>query len=221
MADDFQIVAAGDAVVIVRFAERIDPAVNARAVEVAERVRTAALDGVRDVVPTFRTVAVYFDPLQTDHDRLLGELRSLAASESLIQPSSSPAIEIPVQYGGEFGPDLGDVARFANASEEEVIRLHSGTDYRVYMLGFVPGFAYMGSVDRRIAAPRRTTPRRSVPPGSVGIAGQQTGIYPADIPGGWQLIGRTPVRPFDLSRDSACLFTPGDRVRFVAVGRTS
>ncbi len=221
MADDFQIVAAGDAVVIVRFAERIDPAINARAVHLAERFRPAVPRGVRDVVPTFRTVAVYFDPLQTDYDQLIRELRALASSEAAPEPSSLAPIEIAVQYGGECGPDLADVARFAETSEEEVIRVHTATAYRVFMLGFVPGFAYMGSVDRRIAAPRRTTPRTAVPPGSVGIAGQQTGIYPAEIPGGWQLIGRTAVRPFDLSRRNACLFNPGDTVRFVAVDRLS
>jgi KipI family sensor histidine kinase inhibitor len=218
MADDFQIVCAGDAALIVKFAERIDPAINARALALADDLRAAAQSGVRDVVPTFRSVVVYFDPLLTDHNRLLAELRRFASADRSLPSSSSALIQVPVTYGGEFGPDLADVARFASATEEEVVRLHAATIYRVFMLGFVPGFAYMGTVDQRIAAPRRQTPRTAVPQGSVGIAGSQTGIYPSETPGGWQLIGRTTVRPFDLSRPDACLFKPGDTVRFVAVG---
>ena len=130
-------------------------------------------------------------------------------------------IQIPVKYGGAFGPDLADVARFGNVTEEEVVRLHTAVTYRVFMLGFVPGFAYMGSVDPRIAAPRRSSPRKAVPMGSVGIAGVQTGIYPSQMPGGWQLIGRTTVRPFDVSRPQASLFKPGDMVRFVPVDHAS
>ena len=219
MADDFRIVPAGDAVVIVAFAERIDPLINRRAVQLAERFRNMAFTGVRDVVPTFRSVAVYFDPLQTDHPRMIDELHRLASSAAPAEPEARPPIEIPVKYGGEFGPDLADVARFADASEQDVVRFHTAATYRVFMLGFVPGFAYMGIVDQRIAAPRRRNPRTAVPTGSVGIAGPQTGIYPSEIPGGWQLIGRTDFRPFDLSRTNACLFKPGDTVRFVAVDR--
>jgi inhibitor of KinA len=221
MADDFRIVPAGDAVVVVSFAERIDLVVNQHAVELAERFRNVSLTGVRDVVSTFRSVAVYFDPLRTDYQRMLDELRRLASSEPPAQSAARAPIEIPVKYGGEFGPDLADVARFAKASEQDVVRMHSGATYRVFMLGFVPGFAYMGTVDQRIAAPRRANPRTSVPTGTVGIAGPQTGIYPSEIPGGWQLIGRTAIRPFDLSRANACLFNPGDTVRFVAVDRLS
>jgi inhibitor of KinA len=221
MADDFQIVWAGDAAVTVMFAERVDPLVNARAIELANRLRALAPEGVQDVVPTFRSVAVYFNPLQTNQDRLVAELRHLAASRAVADPPSMEPIQIPVKYGGSFGPDLADVARFGNITEEEVVRLHTAVTYRVFMLGFVPGFAYMGSVDRRIAAPRRPSPRRAVPMGSVGIAGVQTGIYPSQMPGGWQLIGRTTVRPFDVSRPQTSLFKPGDMVRFVPLDQAS
>jgi inhibitor of KinA len=122
-----------------------------------------------------------------------------------------------VCYGGAFGPDLAGVARFAGMSEAEAIELHSGPVYRVFMLGFLPGFAYMGTVNPRIAAPRRPTPRMRVPAGSVGIAGGQTGIYPSESPGGWQLVGRTPVKPFDLGRLGPFLFKPGDAVRFYRI----
>ena len=217
MTDDFQIVPAGDAVLIVEFAERVDLIINTRVIALAERLRAAAPPGILDVVPTFRSVAVYFDPLRTDHDRLVAEVQDLASTE--ISPDAQPRapIQIPVEYGGTYGPDLADVARFARASEDEVVRLHTAVTYRVFMLGFVPGFAYMGTVDRRIAAPRRQTPRTAVPMGSVGIAGVQTGIYPSELPGGWQLIGRTAVKLFDLSRPEPSLFKPGDTVRFVAV----
>jgi inhibitor of KinA len=221
MTDEIQIVSAGDAAVIVKFAERVDPIINARAIALADRLRAAAPAGVQDVVPTFCSVAVYFNPLLTDHNRLLDEVRRLAGSTVEGDAPAREPIKIPVQYGGQFGPDLADVARFANVPEEEVVRLHTAVIYRVFMLGFVPGFAYMGSVDWRIAAPRRQTPRTAVPIGSVGIAGVQTGIYPAEIPGGWQLIGRTAIKPFDLSRTEASLFKPGDTVRFVAVDHAS
>jgi len=221
MTDEIQIVSAGDAAFIVKFAERVDPIINARAIVLADRLRAAAPAGVQDVVPTFRSVAVYFNPLLTDHNRLLDEVRRLVGSAAEGDAPAREPIQIPVQYGGQFGPDLADVARFANVTEEEVVRLHTAVTYRVFMLGFVPGFAYMGSVDRRIAAPRRQTPRTAVPIGSVGIAGVQTGIYPAVIPGGWQLIGRTAIKPFDLARAEASLFKPGDTVRFVAVDRAS
>ena len=217
MTDDFQIVRAGDAAFIVRFAERIDPLVNARAIALADRLTAAAPDGVQDVVPTFRSVAVYFNPLRTNHDRLFAELQHLASKEAPGGAQARAPLQIPVHYGGQFGPDLAEVASFAKTTEDEVVRLHTAVMYRVFMLGFVPGFAYMGAVDQRIAAPRRRIPRKAVPVGSVGIAGMQTGIYPSVIPGGWQLIGRTAVKPFDLSRTDASLFKPGDMVKFVAV----
>jgi inhibitor of KinA len=217
MTGAFEIVRAGDAAFIVRFAERIDPLINARAIALADRLSAAAPDGVQDVVPAFRSVAVYFNPLRTDQDRLFAELQHLASTDLPEVSQAKEPIHIPVQYGGPFGPDLADVARFAMATEEEVVRLHTAVTYRVFMLGFVPGFAYMGAVDQRIAAPRRRIPRKAVPVGSVGIAGMQTGIYPSVIPGGWQLIGQTAIRPFDLSRPVASLFKSGDMVRFVAV----
>jgi KipI family sensor histidine kinase inhibitor len=220
MTEDFQIVEAGDAAVIVEFAERIDSGINARAIAMAEAVRGLAQTGIRDVVSTFRSVAIYYDPLRTDQPRLLERLRLLASAEPAPASASPTPIRIPVDYGGAFGPDLSEVARFANASESEVVRIHTSTIYRVFMLGFLPGFAYLGAVDPRIAAPRRLTPRRSVPAGSVGIAGAQTGIYPMATPGGWQIIGRTEVRPFDVSRPDPCLFQAGDSVQFFAADRS-
>jgi inhibitor of KinA len=215
----FRIVPAGDSALIVEFEDRIDLAVNARAVEVAEQLQTEPVAGVRDVVPTYRSVAVYFDPLQTNHDALVARLEHEAARPVRAVRRRLEVIRIPVCYGGELGPDLARVAEFGKMSQSAVVDLHAGAIYHVFMLGFVPGFAYMGSVDARIAAPRHETPRVRVPRGSVGIAGAQTGIYPAETPGGWQLIGRTPVRPFDSARPEPFLIKAGDAVRFYAIDR--
>jgi KipI family sensor histidine kinase inhibitor len=210
---------AGDSAVTAQFEPLIDPAVNASAVDMAARLRGMALGGVRDVVPAYRAVTVYFDPLRTDLDRLVGAMETVSRSLSTGHAAAGGSREVlvPVHYGEANGPDLIDVARYAGCSEEEVIRRHTARTYRVYMLGFLPGFAYMGVVDERIAMPRRDTPRTSVPAGSVGIAGPQTGIYPLDAPGGWRLIGRSSIRAFDPDRDEPFLFKPGDRVRFEPV----
>jgi inhibitor of KinA len=214
-----RIVPIGDSAVVVEFDARIDPHVNDRAVSLAARMREAGIPGVRDVVPTYRSVAVYFDPLRTSYDELLARLEG----EALVLPAprTRPDVpmRIPVCYGGDFGPDLETVAAHARMNAADVIALHARVTYRVFMLGFAPGFAYLGIVDKRIAAPRRATPRVRVPAGSVGLAGQQTGVYPAAAPGGWQLIGRTPVRPFRLDMPSPFLFSPGDAVEFVPIGR--
>ncbi len=206
---------AGDAALLLELEAVIDEGVNARAVGIAAAVRAAAPAGVRDVVPTFRSVAVYFDPLATDREALLALLQR-AGGESSPLPAGR-TIDVPVAYGGDFGPDLHDVAAFAGLSPQDVIDRHTAAAYRVFMLGFLPGFPYMGIVEPQIAAPRRATPRLRVPAGSVGIAGGQTGIYPRESPGGWQIIGRTAMRVFDPERQPAALFVPGDSVRFVAV----
>ncbi len=206
----------GDAAVTVSFPPRIDPDISARVVALADTVRASGYPGVRDVVPSYHTVTVYLDPIRTDLDRLWTALEEAAAAP--LDPGRSPRdIVVPVVYGGEVGPDLDEVARFAGVSPQEVIRLHTQRRYRVYMVGFLAGFPYMGTVDARIAIPRRATPRHAVAAGSVGIAGEQTGIYPATAPGGWHLIGRATVEPFDPGRDPPCLWRPGDRVAFESV----
>ena len=219
MSTAYRIVPAGDSALVVEFEERIDPAVNAKTIACAEAIQAAAIAGVRDVVPTYRSVAVYFDPLRTDTDALLERIAHDAETAVPAARAAQAPIRIPVCYGGDLGPDLPQVAAFANLPEDEVIRLHGSATYRVFMLGFVPGFAYLGLVDQRIAMPRHATPRVRVPLGSVGIAGVQTGIYPAETPGGWQLIGRTPVRPFDPSRAEPFLMKAGDAVEFYAIDR--
>jgi len=223
-APDWRLVPVGDCVVVVEFDERIDRSINARAVSLAARVRAARIPGVRDVVPTFRSVGVYFDPLQTDYELLIRRLERDAVAldmqaETADSSETAEPIRVPVCYGGEFGPDLSEVAAFGGITESEAARLHASAVYRVFMMGFLPGFAYMGTLDPRIAAPRRSTPRTRVPAGSVAIAGPQTGIYPSESPGGWWLIGRTPLRLFDPFRPEPSTFAAGDLVRFYPVSR--
>jgi KipI family sensor histidine kinase inhibitor len=206
---------AGDSALVLELEPRIDEAVNARAIAIAKAVRRDAIAGVRDVVSTYRSVAVCFDPLQTRLEALTGALERAAVQETLAD--SSHLVEVPVAYGGHEGLDLAEVARANGLSAAEVIRRHAARTYRVFMLGFVPGFAYLGIVDESIAMPRRATPRIRVPAGSVGIAGRQTGIYPQESPGGWQIVGRTRVRPFDALRNPQFLVEAGDHVRFVPV----
>jgi inhibitor of KinA len=205
---------------LVELEAAIDPVVNERAILLAARIRARRARGIRDVAPGYCTVGVHFDPLQTDLAALEHAIQvEYSGIEALDAIAARAVIEIPVQYGGEGGPDLAAVAEFAGCTEQEVIARHSGVTYRVYMLGFVPGFSYMGRVDPSIAAPRHRVPRERVPAGSVGIAGGQTGVYPVDSPGGWQLIGRTDRVMFDPHREQPSLLAPGDLVRFVTVKR--
>lgn len=172
---------------------------------------------VVEVVPGMNNLTIVFDPLEADADALAASLQE-AWDKAGDTPATSREVEIPVQYGGEFGPDLEVVARHTGLSAEEVVRRHAGGDYVVFFLGFQPGFAYMGGLEDALHTPRRAEPRLEVPAGSVGIGGAQTGLYPAVSPGGWQLIGHTDVPLFDPSRTPPTLLQPGDRVRFSIAG---
>ena len=199
----------------------IDPVINERAILLAARIRERNARGVRDVAPGYSTIGIHYDPLQTDlaalEKAVEDEFAALASLESI---ANRDVIEIPVTYGGAGGPDLDAVAAHAGCSTADVIERHSRHTYRVYMLGFVPGFAYMGRVDPSIVMPRHRVPRERVPAGSVGIAGLQTGVYPVDSPGGWQLIGHTQTVMFDATRDRPSLLAAGDLVRFVPAGKS-
>jgi len=207
---------AGEQGLVVEFGNAIDPAVNARVHRLARALAARGLEGVIETVPTYRSLLVLFDPLALPRERLASEVEGLLAFPAGEEASGAGGntVELPVLYGGEFGPDLAFVARHNGLSAEEVIAIHSSCDYLVYMLGFTPGFPYLGGMSSRLAAPRLSSPRGKVPSGSVGIAGSQTGVYPVESPGGWQLIGRTPLRLFDLEADRPFLLAPGDVVRF-------
>lgn len=172
---------------------------------------------VLEVVPGMNNLTLVFDPLSADYDALAGQLK--AAWDALSDaPAPGREVLIPVQYGGEFGPDLEAVADHTGLSAREVVERHANGEYVVFFLGFQPGFAYMGGLEAALHAPRRASPRLEVPAGSVGIGGEQTGIYPATSPGGWQLIGRTELPLFDPVRRPPTLLQPGDRVRFTIAG---
>ena len=208
----------GETCVALAFEARVDPPINEACEAMAGAVADLRLPGVRDVVATYHTVAVHFDPLTADRGAVVEALERAARTPGRGPTVPAAVHDVPACYGGEYGPDLGEVARFAKCSEQDVVRLHGGLAYRVYMMGFLPGFPYLASVDPRLRLPRHQTPRPRVPAGSVAIAGFQTGIYPLESPGGWRVIGRTWIRPFDLARERPLLFSVGDRVRFVPVG---
>lgn len=211
----------GDAAAVVSLGEEFSDAVNNRVMALAGSLRDRPLPmPVRDVVPAIASLAVHVDPRRVRIEDLIGALAA-RAGEIARGPAASEGArgeavhDIPVRYGGDEGPDLADVAAFAGLDTAGVIERHAGRVYRVYMLGFLPGFAYLGQVDPSIAAPRRSSPRLDVPTGSVGIAGRQTGVYPQVSPGGWHIIGRTSSSMFDATSGRS-LLQPGDRVRFVA-----
>jgi inhibitor of KinA len=208
-----RVLPAGDSAWLVELPERIDPAINARAIEIARAVERSSLPAT-DVVVGYRTVMVYVDPLAHGAEDAKSTLEAIAAAPPESSDAAGALVDVPVCYEDPYGPDLADVAAFGGCSVDEVIACHLEREYRVFVVGFVPGFAYMANVDPRIAAPRRSSPRLSVPAGSVAVAAGQTGIYPAATPGGWNVIGRCPVRPYDADRPAPFLFHAGDRVRF-------
>lgn len=216
---DYRIQPAGDAALRVELPAQFDEAISARVVALGEAVRVRWGGVIRDAVVGYHTLTVYFDPLHVDGRWLEEQLAEIAADPAGPVDPPRAHIEVPVCYGGELGPDLAEVARTAGCSEAEAIDLHTSREYRVFVVGFVPGFGYMGPVDPRLALPRRRTPRTRVPARSVAIAAGQTGIYPMETPGGWHLLGRTPILPFDQARTEPVLFRAGDRVRFRSITR--
>ena len=209
--------AAGDAAILIEWADEIDDAINDRVHTFAAHLRAQNRAEIRDLIPAYASLLVCYDPQQISFAGLSDFLRSVLQFAPTSNAVNARVVEIPVVYGGEFGPDLEFVAQYARVTQDEIVRLHTGNVYRVYLIGFAPGFAYLGSVPERIAAPRLETPRTRVAAGSVGIAGRQTGIYPMETPGGWRIIGRTTLTMFDPLRDPPTLLRPGDRVRFISV----
>jgi len=207
----------GDAALTVEFGDTISEAVNARVRAFNIALEQSGVPGIVETVPAYRSLMVHYDPGVILYDALVRELEGLLDRLDRIPIPASQVLELPVLYGGEAGPDLGFVARHAGRTEAEVIRLHTSVEYLIYMLGFTPGFTYLGGMREEIAAPRLETPRLSIPAGSVGIAGTQTGVYPIDSPGGWRLIGRTPVRLYDPGRAIPILPKAGDYIRFRAI----
>lgn len=216
----------GEAAVVLELGQVIAPATHRLLQALARLLDQHPPPGLREYVPAFTTLTVYYDPWELSqtsevppYEQVANHLQRLlpAAQAAAANYAPGPLVEIPVCYGGELGPDLAAVAQHTQLSAAEVIERHAAVEYLVYMVGFAPGFPYLGGLDARLATPRRATPRPLVPAGAVGIAGVQTGIYSLPTPGGWQLIGRTPRRLFDAGRARPSLLQAGDRLRFVPI----
>lgn len=204
----------GDQALVLSFGDTISEMVNARVRQVASHIDNWSQPGVIEYVPAYTTITIYYDPLKITYQELLSALQMIVQDIPEDTEYIGKKKEIPVYYNGA---DLAYVAQYNGLTEEEVIRLHSTPEYRVYMIGFVPGFPYLGGMDSRIATPRKEVPRLKIEAGAVGIAGEQTGVYPIETPGGWQIIGHTPLQLFDLSKESPSLLEMGDCVRFVPI----
>ncbi len=209
-----KIVPLGDSSLLVQLGDEIDILTNQRVHALATLIAADPIEGVIETVPAYGTLLIHYDLLILTYSKISQWTRSKLEQIEDSQQTQSRLIEVPVKYGGEHGPDLESVAQYHNLSVKEVIRIHSETIYTVYMMGFMPGFPYMGKLDDAIITPRLEVPRTNVPLGSVAIAGSQTGIYPLASPGGWRLIGHTPLTLFDPHSDIPFLFVPGDKVKF-------
>lgn len=208
----------GDRAISIDFGQVIDPTINRHIRQTIERIKELQLEGIIELVPTYCALLVEYDAMLYSYSEICNIIEpTLEKGMTDTTNELVTVVEVPTVYGGEFGPDLSFVASHNHLSEDEVISIHSGTDYLVYMLGFIPGFTYLGGMDPRIATPRLSSPRTLIPAGSVGIAGEQTGTYPSDSPGGWQIIGRTPVTMYDMSKAQAALLNAGDYVRYVPI----
>ena len=207
----------GDRAIFIELGDSIDPDVNQRVRNLQFAIEKAGIPGVVESVPAYRSLLVYFEPLHISAPEFREAIGDLLQSLTSSELPKRRLIEIPVTYGGEFGPDLELVASHNNLSDAEVVRIHSSARYLIYMIGFMPGFPYLGGMSPNIATPRKATPRLKIPAGSVGIAGNQTGIYPAESPGGWQIIGRTPLELFHPTREPPSILQAGDYLTFVGV----
>jgi KipI family sensor histidine kinase inhibitor len=203
----------GDSAILIQLGDAIDPALNARVHALDAILQT--IPAIIETVPAYCTLLVHYDPLKSTYNEIknLIEEKLARVDDSTQRPSRR--LEIPVLYGGASGSDLEPVATTLALSPSELIRLHSEREYTVYMMGFTPGFPYLGILNEKLTMPRMSTPRTRVPAGSVAIAGSQTGIYPVDSPGGWHIIGHTPLKLFDPTSETPFLFSPGDTVKFI------
>ncbi len=221
----YQIYPLGESAITIEFGKKIDAGINNIVLSLFHYLQEKKITGVTDIIPAYSSLSVIYDAILIRAQPGISsaflfikqQIEKAVAECDGVATTNTGILEIPVCYDVSFGMDLDELAQQKNMSTDAVIQMHCSKTYRVYMIGFLPGFAYMGSVDESIATPRRAQPRTRVPAGSVGIAGEQTGIYPLDSPGGWNIIGRTPVKMFDAKRDNPVLLKPGDEVRFVAV----
>lgn len=214
----------GDAALLISFGEEMDETIHQKLLLLYEQLKALKHAAITDLVPAYNSLAVHYDvvkllqrnPHQTAFESMANAIQKLQPAEEILH-RERPLIKVPVCYAPSFSPDMEGLMHFSGLSAEAIITLHSSVVYRVYLIGFLPGFAYMGTVDEKIAMPRHAQPRLHVPAGAVGIAGSQTGIYPMNSPGGWQLIGQTPLTLFDKDASAPVLFQPGDAVQFFSI----
>ena len=207
----------GDCSVCVEFGNEISPEINKKIRAVKIAVEKSGIEGIVETVPTYRSLLVYYKPEIISFREISEKFEELMGSLDNIEIPPPTVIEIPVLYGGEMGPDIQNVAEHNGKTVEEVIQIHTSEEYLIYMIGFIAGFPYLGGMSKEIATPRLKSPRVKIDGGSVGIAGEQTGVYPVDSPGGWQLIGRTPLKLYDAEREKPVLLEAGQYIKFKSV----
>lgn len=212
-----KIMPAGDRGMVVEFGNKIDIQINDRVQKLKKLLKKEQLQGVLELQPTFRSLMIYYEPLDISYAELEKKVRALSEEEGAVIQKKKRILKIPCCYGARFGPDLRDMEKHTGLDRDEIIAIHSAVDYRIYMMGFLPGFVYLGGLDGRIEMPRLSAPRVKIPAGAVGIGGNQTGVYPVASPGGWRLIGGTPVEFYDAGREEPILCHAGEYIRFVPI----
>ena len=218
MENEVKFLFSGDSALVIQFGNEISVEVNKKIRKMMDDLKKENFDGIVELVPTYCSLLINYDVLKIDYNTLTEKLKKfLSNNEATVEDEEVTLIEIPTLYNDECGPDLEYVAEYNKLSKEEVIKIHTGTDYLVYMLGFMPGFTYLGGMSEKIATPRLESPRLQIYPGSVGIAGKQTGMYPSMSPGGWRIIGRTPLKLYNPDSDIPVYISSGDYIRYVSV----
>ena len=217
--ENIRILTAGDSSLLIEFGKIISPDINRKIAVTVQLIKAQQTPGVVDIIPAFCSLLINYDPRVISYEEIRDRMQTILKIDVKADAARKKIYEIPVCYGGEFGPDLDNIAQHAGLSPEEVIQIHSSRDYLIYMLGFLPGFCYLGGLDERIHTPRLANPRLKISAGSVGIGGSQTGIYPLDSPGGWQLMGMTPVKTYDPQREVPILVEAGNYIRFIPIDK--
>ncbi len=214
MYNQFKYLTAGDKAIIIEVGDSINEKINRVIISLEKEINNSFNDELLEVIPTYRSIMIQYNPVKITYMELLNKLKSIETNLKITENKTNKVIVIPVVYGGEYGPDIGNVAQYNNLSIKDVIKIHSSTKYLIYMLGFTAGFPYLGGLDKRIHTPRLERPRIKIEAGSIGIANNQTGIYPVDSPGGWQIIGKTPLKIFNQNSENPFLLEPGKYIRF-------
>lgn len=215
--EDIRFLSAGDSALLLEFENKISPEISRKVIDIMHLIDRQHVEGIIEMIPAYRTLLIIFEPRVISAETIEKRVRDLKRQKPMHRQEGHKMLRIPVCYGGEYGPDLKAAAQYTGLAEEEIIRLHTEVPYRIYMIGFLPGFPYLGGLDSRLFVPRLENPRLKVPAGSVGIGGEQTGIYPMESPGGWNIIGRTPIRLFAPEREPAVLYEAGDTICFYPV----